>query len=85
MQCKKFKGELLGFAVLTGFEDYKGQFENGCIIRCSSKRDTSLENIVRTTGIRCLLTYPRQYSALVKQTGKQRKMTSETIQLFIPI
>lgn len=79
MQCKKFKGELLEFAVLTGFEDYKGQFENGCIIRCSSKQD------MRTTGIRCLLTYPRQYSALVKQTGKQKKMTSETIQLFIPI
>lgn len=59
MQCKTLKGELLRFAIFTGFEDYKAKFENGYIIRFSSKQGTSLENIIRNTGIRCLLTYPR--------------------------
>lgn len=37
MQCKKLKGELLRSADLTGFEDYGGKFENGYVIRFSSK------------------------------------------------
>lgn len=34
---------MLGFAVFTGFEGYKGKFENGCITRISSNKGKSLE------------------------------------------
>lgn len=34
---------MLRFAVFTGFEDYKGKFENGCITKISSNKGKGLE------------------------------------------
>lgn len=52
-------------------------------IKCLKKNKNTY-----TQGPACLLTYPRQYSSPVKQKGtpgKKNDLTSEAIQLFLPV